>query len=369
MVTRWVGILTAVVVVGLFLVGTLAAIALTKTVSEKAPDESPRSIHRLECNHGLQPRSDHATNGCWNLMKLVCPLTKKVLHGVVVVRGEFWSYTHARAFAERCKREPDLKVVLWSSYQNFPARIDHPCENRGPTRESERFVQQYHNRVVLWCHCFRNPNHGSFTPLQQTPKLLLSESDFTDCAGLARRFPFRTDAVYDFDWVAVVGDSRWTEHIRRLEVIQSWMNAATALGMRVAVVGSTARRGFHTSVTCIPWSSQAEFFTTLTRSRYLFCASGPDASPRVLVEAGALGLPVLLNSDILGGWKYVVQSKGVVGRFFKSDDCQPQQLLEFGEQFQGSRRLVQEWYCQHVSTTGAGELLQRKIQSLHNLRK
>ncbi|NDE14244.1 hypothetical protein EBZ80_04865, partial [bacterium] len=65
------------------------------------------------------------------------------------------------------------------------------------------------------------------------------------------------------------------------------------------------------SVERIDFLPQKEFWEKLRRSRALFVASTFDASPKILTEALALGVALLVNKDIVGGWKYITPETGM----------------------------------------------------------
>ena len=54
-----------------------------------------------------------------------------------------------------------------------------------------------------------------------------------------------------------------------------------------------------------PFVSQDKVFNYFRESRFLFVPQVYDASPRVIAEAMTLNVPVLMNYNIVGGWKYI----------------------------------------------------------------
>jgi hypothetical protein len=63
----------------------------------------------------------------------------------------------------------------------------------------------------------------------------------------------------------------------------------------------------------VPWS---QLLGRLSGVRFLFVPNLLDASPRLLAEALCLNVPLLVNSSILGGWKYV---NAFTGTFFEDE--------------------------------------------------
>jgi hypothetical protein len=59
-----------------------------------------------------------------------------------------------------------------------------------------------------------------------------------------------------------------------------------------------------------------QLLARLSRARFLFVPNVFDASPRLLTEALCLNVPLIVNYNILGGWKYVNR---FTGAFFESE--------------------------------------------------
>jgi hypothetical protein len=55
------------------------------------------------------------------------------------------------------------------------------------------------------------------------------------------------------------------------------------------------------------------FLKEFAKAKVCFLPNVLDASPRVLTEALCLNMPVLVNQDIVGGWKYI---NDITGSFF-----------------------------------------------------
>merc|ERR1711879_563532 len=55
---------------------------------------------------------------------------------------------------------------------------------------------------------------------------------------------------------------------------------------------------------------QDDFFSYVKQSRFLFLPQVHDASPRVASQALALNVPLLMNRNLIGGWKYLQPETG-----------------------------------------------------------
>lgn len=62
---------------------------------------------------------------------------------------------------------------------------------------------------------------------------------------------------------------------------------------------------------------QDVFFRYVQQSRFVFLPQIHDASPRVSTQALAFDVPILMNRNIIGGWKYLNEN---TGEFFNDMD-------------------------------------------------
>ena len=60
-------------------------------------------------------------------------------------------------------------------------------------------------------------------------------------------------------------------------------------------------------------SNQNDFFSYLVQSKFAFIPQVYDASPRVTTQALSMNVPLLMNDNIVGGWKYM---NAKTGEFF-----------------------------------------------------
>jgi len=161
-----------------------------------------------------------------------------------------------------------------------------------------------------WAHCFRDP--GAYLP-PGTPRMLVSGSDFVDEAAA-------WEAATDTGWPA----KRWDLVYSCLptwlnELQKNWdlarccaLRLANA-GARVAMVGRAGMPGLpdHPNIDYLPQLSWRAMMRVTAAARVAFVPNWWDASPRVITEALAVDVPVLVNRQILGGWKYLTPQTGV----------------------------------------------------------
>lgn len=166
-----------------------------------------------------------------------------------------------------------------------------------------------------WAYCFRDPDR--YLP-PGTPRMLVSGSDFindelawevlTEGGRPAKRW----DVVYSclVTWL--------NELQKNWELAKACILRLADAGLRVAVVGRASLPGLppHPNIDLLPQVSWSEFIRITASARVAFLPNWWDASPRVLTEALAVDVPVLVHRQILGGWKYLAPE---TGRFFDNE--------------------------------------------------
>lgn len=99
--------------------------------------------------------------------------------GVVAVIAPFYDLNYFRSVTQRAlfwRLKASGHVLLGvSSYQEFPGDISNPHDDRHVTRQDLALL----SHVDGWLHCFRAERAARVIPAG-VPRLLLSESDFTD---------------------------------------------------------------------------------------------------------------------------------------------------------------------------------------------
>ena len=247
-------------------------------------------------------------NNHWNILDILDENKKPTEY--IAIRGEFWTPESELYFNELLKIK---KIIGLSSYQNFPKFINNPTENRGPQKEEDIFINKYGNHVILWLHCFKDSIN--YIP-PSIPKILYSETDqYPNVAYL--NSIITKEKKYDF--IASIQETEWNSWIRGLDIAKKWLNyMADEMKLKILVCGSNRKNDFSKNIDIIEFKPWSEFINIMNSAKYLFCSSRYDASPRIIIEAMSLNMPVLLNENILGGWKYINEETGMF--FFYDED-------------------------------------------------
>lgn len=295
----------------------------------------------------------------WNVLKVIDERGWEVSN-LVAVRAEFWTRECEAEFERLLEASPALRVLLVSSYQEFPAAINNPFEAERARKPHTRFVERFGSRVLMWCHCFRDPDSIWLTSV---PKLLLSESDLLPLVT----FPNKPFCGFQYDFVASVGPRAWNEHIRNLDIVVKVLSvAAQELHARCVLVGDGTRSYKFQNipgVDVLPFLPHEDFIALLGRSRFLVCAARADASPRILVEAGREGCALLVHRHLLGGWKYVLPD--LTGRFFDGSEHLPTLLSDFSAHFRDARASIRTYFKHATDPEAHSERLASALRRVH----
>jgi glycosyltransferase involved in cell wall biosynthesis len=208
-----------------------------------------------------------------------------------------------------------------------PSRLEQFAELR---REGFRFVGMASDGVFpqldapdpldyaaiceAWLHCFREPDR--YLPAG-VPRAPISNSDFTDSRRLAAEVGDVDDAGPDLVYVGA--SEPWKQEAKNWPFARTHIpRICDALGLRALIVGVPADDVAKSrAISCVPALPWRELLRAIASAKVLFVPNTLDASPRVLTEALALDVPVVVNRNILGGWKYI---NAFTGTFFDSDD-------------------------------------------------
>eukprot|EP01024_Parvocaulis_polyphysoides_P064145 TRINITY_DN7445_c0_g1_i1.p1 TRINITY_DN7445_c0_g1~~TRINITY_DN7445_c0_g1_i1.p1 ORF type:complete len:293 (-),score=27.80 TRINITY_DN7445_c0_g1_i1:265-1089(-) len=200
-----------------------------------------------------------------------------------------------------------------SSYEHFPGPIINPYDSRHSEHASD---YEIHHAMDGWMHCFRDPL--KYLPAE-VPRVLISESD--------QHNPDRSDAggslvpsgvQKEYDLIHVNLGGGWNDYNRNWTLTKACINKFVHdMDLKILVVGhdlnepelkDAVASGKLLSQPRLEWR---DLLKAIEKARVMFMPNVVDASPRILVEALCLNVPVLVNRNILGGWKYVNDKTGL----------------------------------------------------------
>ena len=245
---------------------------------------------------------------------------------VILLNTYFREKEHKDKFLEYKKK--GFPFIGSACYLSFPAPTLNPHDDQYYKEHPE---DTYVDWCEGWCHCFRNPekyivskNNKVSKQNKDIPKLLCSVSDFPDYKHIKpdptikKKYDFIYSCPSDNDECT----AGWQSWNRNWELAKKCLPImCKKYKMNGIIIG---RKNCDYTDLCTDrikivdytddWN---QFLTYMKESRFLFCPNIEDASPRVITEAMCCDIPVLLNKNILGGWKYI--KSGVSGEFFTSE--------------------------------------------------
>ena len=233
---------------------------------------------------------------------------------VVFITHPFTRDETIKEFNEAVKR--GVKFLGMSSYSEFPGPISNPHDALHD-RNLDAWKYDYFKLTKGWCHCFRNPD--LYIP-KEVNKALISESDFANYQG-HQPTSENTDISkkeYDFIYICLKDNDKcengWQAYNR------NWDEAKICLdimckkyklkGLLIGRIGCEIPESCHNIMELTEFQEFHTFIKNYAKCKFIFLPNYSDASPRVMTEAMCYNLPILVNSNIIGGWKYVTPETG-----------------------------------------------------------
>ncbi|KAL3774588.1 hypothetical protein ACHAWO_006887 [Cyclotella atomus] len=215
----------------------------------------------------------------------------------------------------------DILFLGISSFESYPLKSCNPYSGG---YESDYYLNMFPGFL-----------HMMHQPEEHFPKdvktVLMSQSDFM--LDDAKRFGERqkdVEKIYDFVYSG--GDQEveqdcvgWASHNKNFSFVREALEVMCSPEFNVTGVLVANKNKAGTKACTIPESckgkivqttflDQRKFFGYLSQARWAFLPQICDASPRVSTQALSMNKPLLMNKNILGGWKYLVP--GETGEFF-----------------------------------------------------
>jgi glycosyltransferase involved in cell wall biosynthesis len=207
------------------------------------------------------------------------------------------------------------RMIGFTHYGPFP--LYHPAyDGQALGREPRAgWTRQEVLACEAWAHCFRDPDN--YLP-QGPPRLLLSGSDFVHDRAAWRAAHGAGPPAKRWDLVYSCLPTWLSELQKNWDLARACALRLADAGARIVMVGRAGAPGLprHRNIDCLPQLSWTDFVRVTASAKIAFVPNCLDASPRVITEALAVDVPVLVNRRIIGGWKYLAKE---TGRFFTDE--------------------------------------------------
>ena len=233
---------------------------------------------------------------------------------IILVKTPFSSQRHEQLFQQY---KDDILFLGISSFESFPLSSPNPF--------SANFSNSlYQSKFPGWLTMMRHPENY----FNVTKYILLSQSDFNldpplDYGRKNEHLPKKYDFTYsgtDQDVAnGCVGWScfakNWTFALQALEIMCS--DEFNLTGVLVATKDKHGKKACAIPPAChgkmqqtTYLANQNDFYHYVVQSKFLFVPQVYDASPRVTTQALSINVPLLMNDNIVGGWKYLNPQTG-----------------------------------------------------------
>lgn len=266
---------------------------------------------------------------------------------VILVRSPFRSQHQYDMFK---KYEKKILFIGMCSFEDFPLPPANPYSMKFP----ETF---YTGMFPGFLHMFREPE--KVFP-KHVKLLLMSQSDFALPDPPRQKVP----KVYDFTFSGSDQDvhkgckgwssfaKNWTFVLKSLKVMCGEYNMT---GVLIATKDKQNKKKCPIPKVCkglvvqTPFLTQDEYFAYLKQGKFAFIPQVHDASPRVTTQALMHDVPLLMNNNILGGWKYL---NNRTGEFFNdmSDFRESLERILWNLDSYSPRKWVSENYGDRISS-------------------
>lgn len=262
----------------------------------------------------------------------------------------------------------DVPFLGVTSYLNFPGEITHPYDD--PYYKKHFKKHDYINSCIGWCHGVRDPKQIGLDK-NKKPLLFFSESDIVT----QDHKPIRKKK-YDFLYSCLKDNDKctygWQAENRNWKLAKKCLPImCEKFGLKGCLVGRlncdyTPKCKDSLTILGNPDNEGKleynQFMKTMAQCKFLFLPNIRDASPRVLTEALVLDVPVLVNKNIYGGWKYVNES---TGEFFNDEHDFPDVLDKMLRKIKNKEYKPREWFTKNYGPKKTGKKLKRFIKKIY----
>jgi len=268
----------------------------------------------LDYREGLENKKEIIEDLNWPFLNIKDENYKNV--DIVCIRGPLEQQKDHDLF-DKFKKENKL-IIGCSSYLSFPIKTENKLVGYKNFFHNGKRIDEL---VDAWFHPFRDSKN-----IKNKNTLLLSESDFSDNIEKLKNFDPSTKKIkYDFICYCPSDDtcdSGWNFHNKNWPLAKKTIEVAcNKLNLKGVLIGR-GKCEVNVKDENLERYEKLEYYSfieKISQSKFMIIQNYEDASPRVVTEALLVDTPVLMNKDILGGWKYLNSETGV---FYDENDIE-----------------------------------------------
>ncbi|KAL3806909.1 hypothetical protein ACHAXA_008919 [Cyclostephanos tholiformis] len=216
----------------------------------------------------------------------------------------------------------DILFMGISSFESFPLNSPNPYSH------SNKNEEEIYLNFPGFLHMMRDPDEHF---PRHVKRILMSQSDFNlDVPERFGREHAYDEKIYDFVYSGGDQDVEsdcvgWASYNKNFSFVREALEVMCSPEFNVTGVLVANKNKADTKACTIPdichgkilqttFLGQDEFFGYIAKARWVFLPQVCDASPRVSTQGLAMNKPLLMNRNIMGGWKYLIP--GQTGEFF-----------------------------------------------------
>jgi len=283
----------------------------------------------------------HVLNNVWLFSHIVT--NRKQSTGWILMCGPVRNKKEEAEFDKL--RQEGYRFIAICSLKDWPRTA----------QTSPEWEHTYKEVCEGWLHPFRSPD--DFLPDDKLPRDLLSISDFISPSAFNKYLNMPKER----DFIAVSSDNEWAATAKGWNLANKVIPVlCNELGLKGTLIGRSNLLELPECKNLTIEQSRLlhpDFMKKVSSSKFLLCTSQEDASPRMITETLSVDVPILMNKNILGGWKYI---KPETGEFF-TDDCD---IVDAYKRLSISNKSPRDWYTQNSGPSISGQRLARFIKSI-----
>ena len=233
---------------------------------------------------------------------------------IVAVTGFFRDKDKENLFFEY--KNKGIKLFGITAYKSFPTRLLMD-NSEGVYEKNDTF--DFIDNIKYWLCCFKNKDFFGFT--NKNIIIDISESDFYN----SEDEHLKRDKKYDFIYICGKDSDDcpldgWNAFNRNfdlaLKCFPILFNEYNLKGLVVGRIGCGLEETYGDNIEVVDFLDWYILQEKMRESKFLFVPNIYDASPRVVTECITKDVPVLMNSNILCGFKYINYE---TGEFFSNE--------------------------------------------------
>jgi len=244
-------------------------------------------------------------------------------------------YEGQRKDFEELKKN-NYKILGISSYGIYPLHTE--IESKYDSRASaskEKYMHEILPRIDGWLYCTREPNF-----LLDIPKLFYSESDTVFINNIIIK-----NINKEYDIIYNAGSTvNFHKYHKNWELAKKCFKEMLKIDLKILIIGREKMDDIseeHPNITLKTHLPYYEFLDHIEKSRIQFVPNISDASPRVISESLMKGVPIIVNENIVGGWKYVNED---TGSFFNNEEDINEKVSYVLKKVNNNEYKTREWY-------------------------